>query len=185
MERWPPIYDAEQLAGQIKGLTAQDALFDNFFAETPKDVPWCQGDVVRLPPMVPYIDDKGPAVLEGDDLSAWLLLSNTCDLCRPLNTVEWAQAVPIRLLGSDSDITQNELQALRRYQYARQFYVPDWSAASPRRHQVAELTMPVTVAREALNTATRLARLSLTSWVLLHSCLVRFLARDDGRFDPA
>jgi hypothetical protein len=28
------------------------------------------------------------------------------------------------------------------------------------------------------------ARMSRLGWVLLHSCLVRFLARDDGRFDP-
>ena len=29
------------------------------------------------------------------------------------------------------------------------------------------------------------ARMQYAAWVLLHSCLVRFLARDDGRHEPA
>lgn len=186
MERWPTVYDAAELVAQIKALSEKGALFDSFYSAEPANVQWCQGDVVSdLPLEIPVLNATGVAVIENLHLSGWLLLSNTCDLDRPLTLVEWAQAVPIFDLGGDDDISISELEALRRYQLARRFYVPDWDDASPRSHYMADLTMPATISREALRGARRLARLSTTGWILLHSCLVRFLARDDGRMDTA
>ncbi|MET0498496.1 MAG: hypothetical protein ABW106_09560 [Steroidobacteraceae bacterium] len=183
MERWPPVYDAVELAGQIKTLAARDALLEDFFSDRPASVAWCQGDVVRLPAVIPILNERGAALADNAHLTGWLLLSNTCDLDRSLTEVEWAQAVPIFQLGTDENVSDRELLALRRYQYSRQFYLPAWVRGPRRRHYVADLTMPVTVSRRALASAQRLARLSMTGWLLLHSCLVRFLARGDGRFD--
>lgn len=183
MERWPPVYDAEQLTAQIKDLAARGDLIKKFYVNAPERVAWCQGDVIALPKEVPVLRADGAAVAESEGLAAWLLLSNTCDLDRSLDRVPWAQAVPIFELGGREDVSDVELQALRRYSQSRRFYVPDWLESEKYTHRFADLTMPVTVAREALEGAARLARLSLAGWVLLHSCLVRFLARDDGRFD--
>jgi hypothetical protein len=178
VERWPPTYDAADLAAQISELAVHGR---NFFSALPDDGSFCQGDVLHLRGDFPYIDSGGrAAVLEELDVEFWLLLSNSCDLNRELSDVRWAQLVPL------FDVAANdvELRALRSYEYSRRFYVPDWWPESAR-HFVADLTMPVTVDRLALeNVARPMAHLSHVSWILLHSCLVRFLARDDGRFDP-
>jgi hypothetical protein len=52
---------------------------------------------------------------------------------------------------------------------------------------VADLLMPVAIDKRAFaepeRPATVQARLSRAAWILLNACLVRFLARDDGRYD--
>jgi len=179
-ERWPPAYDAEDLAVQIRSLVATGDLFERFYLNLPDDGSWCQGDIVQLESEFPYIDREGqPAVLENLGVRFWLLLSNTCDLSRSLDEVRWAQLVPLL----DLNVGGEDLDVLRRYEYSRRFYVPTW-ARGTEMHFVADFTMPVTLDRPALNkAATRIAHLSFVAWVLLHSCLIRFLARDDGRFD--
>jgi hypothetical protein len=183
VERWPPIYDANALAAQINALVANGELFRQFYWTAPDDGSWCQGDIVHLQSQFPYIDSAGrPAVLDNLDVEFWLLLSNTCDLDRTLDTVRWAQLVPLL----DLDVRNGaELDVLRRYEYSRRFYVPNWTEGEEK-HFVADFTMPVTLDRAMLSDKTRqIAHLSQVAWVLLHSCLVRFLARDDGRFEAS
>ena len=49
---------------------------------------------------------------------------------------------------------------------------------------LADFLMPVTIHKQAVfDHTTLVARLDFHSWLLLNSCLVRFQARDDGRFD--
>jgi hypothetical protein len=181
LDRWPPVYDADDLKKAITGLTERGELFSVFYSEEPRDVLYCQGDVLRLTCDFPYIADDGkPATLNNESFEYWLLLSNTCDLHRDLSNQRWAQLVPLVPVAIDSG--GQRLAAMRRYSQSREFYLPDWTSDG-NRHFVAALTMPVTVDRRALADTARHARLSRISWILLHSCLVRFLARDDGRYD--
>lgn len=180
-ERWPPTYDAEQLAGQIKALAESGRLFKQFYSSLPDDGSWCQGDIVCLKSDFPYLDEDGmPAVLENHGIEFWLLLSNTCDMDRSLADVPYVQLVPLL----DIPVSASDLAALRRYEYSRRFYLPGWSTSTQQSHYVAELTMPITADRQALTRrALPQAHLTQLAWILLHSCLVRFLARDDGRYD--
>ena len=69
------------------------------------------------------------------------------------------------------------------------FYVPAWSGAVADQFYAADFLRPVPVDKEAFaqesggQRAVVVARLSRVAWILLNACLVRFLARDDGRYD--
>jgi hypothetical protein len=178
-ERWPPIYDAQQLAEQIKDLSSRGELNKQFYSNEVLDVPWCQGDVIELSSQFPYIDHDGePSVLESPSCGYWLLMSNTCDLTRNLADVRWANLVPL----FEVQPSKEELDVLQQYSQSRKFYAPPW--APEIQHMVAELTMPITVDRRCLDgRAVRVASMSRIAWYLFHSCIVRYLARDDGRLD--
>ena len=61
---------------------------------------------------------------------------------------------------------------------------PAWDNALRDKHFTADLSTPAAARKAALlQHGNVVARLSRQGWVLLHSCLVRFLCRDDGRFD--
>lgn len=182
MERWPPTYDAEQLRDQIRELAGSEALESRFYVQEP-DLVLCQGDVFRMPAPIPLLDEHGEAVVL-DDVEFWMAVGNTCDFARSLDDVQWTQLVPILDLGPTTGISADELQKLRSYQPFRSFYVPAWSSASEGRIWVADLTRPVAAHKQAIRDVAGLeARLSRAAWALFHSCLVRFLARDDGRYD--
>lgn len=177
-DRWPPVYDTETLAEQIEQLAGSPAIAKGFYDDHPRDVPLCQGDVLRLASDIPVLDEAGdPAKVTGDGL--WLTIGNTCDIARTVKDAAWTQLVPVEDLGVA--IEDARLAGLCRYSQTRRFYLPPWDANGP--HVLADLTRPIALHKSALTRVTRLARLSYRSWVLLHSCLVRFLARDDGRYD--
>lgn len=86
----------------------------------------------------------------------------------------------------------NELPSARladftRYRLSRQFYVPAWPGLDGGgAHFVADFTGITPLARNALREGgpvELLARMELQAWALLHACLIRFFARDDGRHD--
>ena len=178
-ERRPPIYDAQQLAGQIKDLSGRGELSKQFYSNYLVEIPWCQGDVIELSTQFAYIDQDGdPSVLDGLSCKYWLLMSNTCDLARDLSNVRWANLIPLL----EVQPTIEELAVLQQYTQSRKFYAPPW--ASEIQHMVAEFTMPITVDRRGLDgRGVRAARMSEIAWYLFHSCIVRYLARDDGRLD--
>jgi hypothetical protein len=183
IERWPPVYDAEDLADSIRDLVESGRLEQRFYrsqARLPQGV--CQGDIIELVGGVPLIAEDGePAV--HDDVRYWMVTGNTCDIARSLETVPWSQLVPLVEVGSDRDLTPHELSDLRGYRYSRRFYLPPWSAEVKGLHHVADFLRPVAIHKTALNDVAEVrAGLEIYSWLLLHSCLVRFLARDDGRF---
>lgn len=71
-----------------------------------------------------------------------------------------------------------------RYQTSRAFYVPPWKREVEGHCHVADLLRPVTAEKGVFDEVARVeARMARSGWILLHSCLVRFLCRDDGRFD--
>ena len=117
------------------------------------------------------------------DFQHWLVVGNTCDFDREVSEVRYTQLVPIWELGDLKGVPAAELAAFTRYQYARRFFVPPWPGAS-RVLRYADFLTPIGVEKDAVTDHAKIvARLSLEGWILLHSCLVRFLCRDDGRFD--
>lgn len=184
MERWPPTYDAESLANTIKDLAEHDRIVQNFFGELPAEkISPSQGDIIRLDAPVPILGEEGdPQLIEG--VSHWIVLGNSCDITRDVREVAWSQIIPLLYLGNDREVTTEEMNALKGYHYSRQFYIPAWSAEYLGTHHAAEFLKPVTIHKTALFDSAQIeGTLSYYSWILFHSCLVRFFARDDGRFD--
>lgn len=180
--RWPPIYDAEDLKRQISELASRDDLGAVLFErDLERGGPACQGDVLRFEAGIPVLDeDANPAVM--GDTEYWLLTGNTCDFARSVSEVPWTQVVPLVSVGTS--LPPGSLAALRRYRTNRRFYIPPWPRSPDAEHRVADLLTPVALHKSALGAHARVvARLSFLGWVLLHACLIRFLARDDGRFD--
>lgn len=183
LERWPPVYDADDLREQIRRLVQTGMLDANFFAAEP-DLPLCQGDIFHLLSPLPAISDDGEPAIHGE-FEYWMAIGNTCDSTRSLDEVPWTQLIPLEDLGPEDSLTPDELQRLRSYQPYRSFYIPPWTEVLQGRIFQADFTRPVTAHKKAvLDVAQRQARLSRWGWILFHSCLIRFLARDDGRFDP-
>ncbi len=141
MERWPPVYDAKELAQQIRDLAGASDMESRFYTNSP-DMILCQGDIFGLETAIPVIDEDGEAAAI-DDCKYWMAIGNTCDFSRAKSDVEWTQLVPILDLGAESDISSAELQKLRSYQPFRTFYVPTWREEVSARILVADLTRPV------------------------------------------
>lgn len=185
--RWPPVYDADDLVDQIKDLTSRDD-FEVRFYEWRRDRATvglddvCQGDVVELASDVPVIGDDGVPGLISNNTGMWMVLGNTCDFYRDLDDCRWTQIAPlVDLGGPEPDPALRD--ALRRYSQFRRFYVPPWSDSAEHSYHVVELPLMVSIDKRAFAEAARVqARLSRPAWVLLNACLVRFLARDDGRY---
>lgn len=191
-ERWPPVYDLDDLVAEIKRLTDDENLERNFFEwrldrSTLRHDDICQGDVLHLSSEVPVILQDGQPATVAHPEGFWLVIGNTCDFDRTIDEARWTQLVPIASLGSVAGLTSTQVSAARRYTQARRFYIPPWSHAAESDLHVADLLMPVAIDKRALNGAERAAtlqaRLSRPAWILLNACLVRFLARDDGRYD--
>lgn len=185
--RWPPVYDADDLVDQIKDLTSRED-FEARFYEWRRDratVPLddvCQGDVVELASDVPVMGDDGLPGVISNNTRMWMVLGNTCDFYRDLDDCRWTQIAPlVDLGGPEPDPALRD--ALRRYSQFRRFYVPPWRDSAEQSYHVVELPLMVSIDKRAFPEAARVqARLSRPAWVLLNACLVRFLARDDGRY---
>jgi hypothetical protein len=189
-ERWPPVYDADDLANEIRRLTEGERLEREFFewrldrsSSSPSDI--CQGDVVHLRSDVPVIlPDGQPGTLDHPE-AVWMVIGNSCDFDRTIDEARWTQLVPIADAGTLAEITKAQLNAARRYTQTRKFYVPPWSAQAEQHLHLADLLLPVAIDKRAFqgSDVNLQARMSRAAWILLNACLVRFLARDDGRYD--
>lgn len=179
-DRWPPVYDAEDLAGVIEGLAQRpdlDAIF--FEPDLSRAGPFCQGDVLAFQSGVPVIDRDG-AANQIDTFEFWLAIGNTCDFARANEVVRWTQVVPLVDLRSASDAQRI---AFRAYRPSRQFYVPPWPGLARDRAFAADFLRPIALHKASIGSSVHVvARMSREAWILLHGCLIRFLARDDGRF---
>lgn len=181
--RWPSIADRDDLNDVIGSILDAGPSFDARFYQTGTLVggPACQGDIVQLSSAAPFIDASGDAIITDVTFEHWMILGNTCDMSRQ----DEARSHIAPLIALAEPIPDNKLQALRRYEYSRQFYVPAWPDAKPAKHHLVDFMQIVTIEKAAFQAdcARVLARLEFPAWALLHACLVRFLARDDGRFD--
>jgi hypothetical protein len=177
---WPPTYDAEDLAKQISSLVKDQKIFNAFYQEIALEVDLCQGDIISLSSVMPVIDENGDlAILDNYDY--WILLGNTCDLARDVADCRYTHICPLAAI--EDDIPYDVLTSLRNYRMSRRIYVPDWDGRNERGYTL-DLTLVTSIDKECLlSNANRVARMGMYAWLLLHSCLVRFLARDDRRFD--
>lgn len=172
--RWPVVYDFDELQGQIKTLI--DRGLDGFYNETPDAESLFQGDIVELAMEFPFIDEEGNVAAYDSD--KWLILGNTCDMTR--DDLIYTNIIPLEQL--DSDTPANLLIQLKRFQSYKKIYLPDSTGAS--RGYVADFTEICSINKKFLSeNATKINELEYPSWVLFHSCIVRYFARDDGRKD--
>jgi len=179
-ERWPPVYDAASLANSIESLV-EAGDFSGFYDPTLRGPKVCQGDVIHLDSDIPLISDEGEPIAD-DAAEYWLVIGNTCDFERDRATVKWTQLVPIIDFGTN--LNAEERASVQRYQTSRGFYVPPWKNQVEAHCHVADFLRPVAAEKEVFDEVASVeARLTHSGWVLLHSCLVRFLCRDDRRFD--
>lgn len=185
--RWPPVFDEESLVAELKKILGTDQFESRFYDHTRTDQPaLCQGDILRLPGPAPVIDERGEVAVTEEEFAFWLVLGNSCDNTRDLGEWPWTPIVPLIDLGPMADLNANVQASARNYVAVRRFYVPPWDESVAGRCHMADFTRPVSLHRSAVGAAaTVVARMSyFPGWALLHLCLVRFLARGDGRNDP-
>ncbi|MBU0519814.1 hypothetical protein KJ564_12860 [bacterium] len=178
--RWGTIYDADQLKNEIREITKSINLNEDFYYGTIDTGNYFQGDIIHFKASVPIFDISGTPFLY-DSFEFWLIVSNSCDLVR--DEVSWAILVPLICLPKDLDTSDRS--AFTRYKYSRVFFIPHWSDSEDKTGFCANFLLPVIVEKGILNTSNirKVAQMSRRGWILLHSCLVRFLARDDGRYE--
>ena len=185
-DRWPPIHDFEGLVDYIRELATADGLGSKFWSlkdlqdeQLPKP---CHGDILELSAAIPVIADDGSPVVT-DQREHWLVTGNSCDSDRTIEEVPWTQVVPLVVLGSTHEVGKERLSQLKQYDAFRGFYIPPWPKGDDL-HRLANFLQPVTLHRGAVGTNAKIVgRMQTHAWVLLHSCLIRFYARGDGRHD--
>ncbi len=185
--RWSPLaYDADDLKSSIdavstslRHLLGNDPNSNRFYASDTRLPSVCQGDILTGKARIPYINESGVAAAIPNTSNYWLVTGNTCDFSR--NEVVFTQLCPI--VDCLNVGGGNKLESILRYKTSRLFYLPTWGQTTPQ-NAAADFTMVVSVKKEALGQSfSREATMSRDAWILLNCCLVRFLARDDGRFD--
>lgn len=192
--RWPPSYDADSLARTITDLISTERFVTQFYERFSHSGKFYQGDIVSLSAQIPFLGGNVDEVtgtlgivakVTDDTYKYWMVLSNSCDLSRSSCEPSFAIIVPLENLGESDDISSETRRALRHYEVYKQFYTPPFSSIGLKKYFVADFTRPVLIERDILfRSASVVARLQKYSWYLLNCCLVRFLARDDGRLDP-
>ncbi len=186
--RWPPIYDFEELGRQIKSLIDDGSIFYQFFAPyiNKNEKAFFQGDIISLKNNPVYIDGDGDVSIIDDEYNYWVILGNTCDLSRsiPINEAssipQLTQVSP--LIPVPHDTPGNVLYNFKKYKFFKRVFIPRWD--NEEKDFYIDLTIINSIERQCLiNHSEVLARLNFKTWLLLHSCLVRYIARDDGRND--
>ncbi|WP_310600578.1 hypothetical protein [Desulfobulbus sp.] len=179
--RWPPIYDFDGLGEEIKGLVSSKEIFNFFFFERNLEPILCQGDILKFAGQFPFVDELGNIKLLEEEYDYWMILGNTCDLQRDISSPHYSHITPIIPLTTDTP--GQIISKLQSYSTYKKFYIPSWGGGMAQGFYI-DFTLICSIDKKCLSTFTELvARLTMKSWLLLHSCLVRYLARDDGRHD--
>lgn len=184
--RWPPVYDFEELGQQIKDLINDGSIFHQFFVPYINGTELFQGDIISLKNAPVYIDKDGDIAIIDEDFNYWVILGSTCDLARNIAT-DGDSTLPhlthiSPLIPVPSDIPTNILNNLKKYKLYKRVFIPRWG--SEENDFYVDLTIMNSIEKQCLIDYSYVtARLNFKTWLLLHSCLVRYLARDDGRHD--
>ncbi len=175
VNRWSPVYDFDSLKLQIKELVESGLV--GFYNESPNLLEIYQGDIFELKDgMFPYIDEEGNIVAEESNI--WLVLGNTCDITR--DDLEYTNIIPLEVL---TDIPPDIMNDLKKFQNYKKIYYPPYSTDENQGYLV-DFTKICTIDKKFLSAnGNKICELKFHSWVLFHSCIIRYFARDDGRND--
>lgn len=184
--RWPPIYDFEELGQQINKLIKDESIFNQFYELQISNTELFQGDIIGFNGNPIYIDKDGDVSIIDEDYDFWIILGNTCDLSRtisPSNNTVFPHLTHISpLIPIPSDTPPDIVGNFKKYKFYKRIFVPNWVTAQY--DYYVDLTMINSIEKQCLIDRSKVvARLRYETWILLHSCLVRYLARDDGRND--
>ena len=175
VDRWPPVYDFDSLQAEIKQLINR-GLEENFYSENPNLEELFQGDIIELDIIFPYIDNSGN--VSGIDANKWLILGNTCDITR--DDLAYTNILPLDELRED--VPYEIINNLKKFQSYKKIFFPDISKKTL--GYVAEFTKICSIEKSyLLQEFKKVSELEYHSWVLFHSCIIRYFARDDGRND--
>ncbi len=173
--RWPPTYDFESLQAQINNLINND-IQTSFYNSYQKNGEFFQGDIFEMENTFPFIDEDGYIAVY--ETSLWIILGNTCDIAR--EDLPFTNIIPLEKI--DTDIPEKVLTGLKQYQNYKKVYLPGTN--SDTLGYVADFTQVCSIDKSYLKlNAKKTHELTYTAWVLFHSCIVRYFARDDGRND--
>ena len=186
INRWPPIYDFEELGQQINKLINDESIFDQFYELQILNTEFYQGDIINFSGNPIYIDKDGDVAIIDEDYDFWIILGNTCDLSRsiaPSHSTTFPHLTHISpLIPLPLDTPPDIVGNFKKYKLYKRIFIPNWGDAH--HDYYIDLTMINSVERQCLIDKSKVvARLKYETWILLHSCLVRYLARDDGRND--
>lgn len=184
--RWPPVYDFEELAKQIKDLINDGSIFNQFFVSHIGEEGLFQGDIVSLKKDPVYLDKDGDISIIDEDFNYWIIIGNTCDLARVITPNEHSISPHLThvspLIPLPKDTPASVLDNLKRYKLYKRVFLPKWG--DEKNDFYIDLTIINSIEKQCLIDHSNItARLNFKTWLLLHSCLVRYLARDDGRHD--
>ncbi|MEA1988715.1 MAG: hypothetical protein U9N57_05860 [Pseudomonadota bacterium] len=180
VNRFPVVYDFDDLKNQIRELV-KSGLECNFFESYPKSDEIYQGDVIELDASWPFIDENGDIAILDEESSSnlWVVLGNTCDITRC--DLPYTNIIPLSVI--EDDVDSGVLTDLKAFQNFKKIYFPD--AISGSKGFMIDFTKICTIDKNFLiKSSEKKSQLTHESWVLFHSCIVRYFARDDGRNDP-
>ncbi len=181
-ERWPTIYDFEQLQSQIKEVVKSNYI-RGFYSLTPKTQELYQGDIIYIDKKFLYINGDGEYNAE-NYTNYWIVLGNTCDISRNIDDVPFTNIIPI--IEFEDSVPINILDGIKNFQNYKSMYIPPFIQEDEKNYFI-DFTKILTISKEYfLNKEIKLIKkkeLTYSSWILFHACLVRYLARDDGRND--
>jgi hypothetical protein len=184
--RWPPVYDFNELGQQIKELIDDGSIFHHFFIHGVIGEEFFQGDIITLKSDPVYIDSDGDVAIIDEEFQYWVILGNTCDLARDLSK-DTSLIIPqlthiSPLIPIPQDIPDDILGNFKKYKLYKRVFIPRWGSIG--NDFYIDLTIINSIEKQCLIDHSNIAaRLNFKTWLLLHSCLVRYLARDDGRHD--
>jgi hypothetical protein len=177
--RWPPTYDFDTLATQIREIVGNRSIFNVFFTSATEDAERYQGDIVSFSGNMPIIDAEGDVSVIDDIFEHWMIIGNTCDLSRIENDESCSHISP--LVPITEDTPSEIILGLQGYKNYKKFFIPNWANPAALGYYI-DFTLICSINKFCLfENCVTVARLNWISWLLLHSCLVRYLARDDGR----
>lgn len=180
-QRWPPAYDFDDLASQIKELAKRN--FSDFYNGYPTREEFYQGDILSLDGCeFPFMNEDGEIHVETVSNMKWVLIGNSCDMVRDIQDIRFTNIAPLEEI--QGHITESQLSALQSYNHYKVFYLPCEEGRS--KGYIVDFTKMCSVEKSFLNKGdgvSKLSELNRHSWVLFNSCVLRYLARDDGRHD--
>ena len=178
-ERWPTVYDFKELQTQISEI-AKCNYSRGFYSLCEKNE-LCQGDIIYIKKKFLYIDENGEYSAE-EYTNYWMIVGNTCDIARSITDISFTNIIPI--LKFDESVPLKILSGIKSFQNYKSMYVPPFS--DDMNNYFIDFTKIMTISKEYLlkdAKAIKKKELTYASWILFHSCLLRYLVRDDGRND--